>query len=170
MLRVGRSVEVTDWLTRDTLADPSPAAPTKMVGPMKIGIRWKHDIDLDLYATPRPDAETLFFEHVRSPEGYYFKDHRSSPGREYEFIEFETPVDVRQVEAMVNFYKGRCPGGPHGEVRIEFEGRIYSGTFAIEAETGNLGRSSASQENYWVRIPVQELLKISGASERVSRN
>ena len=74
-----------------------------------------------LYATPRRDAETLFFQHLRSPEGYYYKDHRSSPGREYEFIEFESPVDIREVEASVNFYKGDCPEGPRGEVRIEFK-------------------------------------------------
>ena len=51
---------------------------------MKIGIRWRGDIDLDLYAAANPEAETLFFQHTRSPEGYYFKDHRSSPDREYD--------------------------------------------------------------------------------------
>jgi hypothetical protein len=103
----------------------------------------------------------LFFEHVRSPEGYYYKDHRSSPGREYEFIEFETPVDVRNVEAFVNFYKGDCPGGARGEVRIEFDGRIYGAPFSLPAEGGNLGRSGESQNKFWTQIPIQELLKIS---------
>src|SRR5204863_301727 len=135
--------------------------PTTMVGPMKIGIRWKDNIDLDLYATPHAGAETLFFQHVRSPEGYYYKDHRSSPGKEYEFIEFESPVDIREVEAFVNFYKGSCPGGPRGEVRIEFDGRIYSAPFSIPAEEGNLGRAGRSQSAVWTRIPVQELLKIA---------
>jgi len=159
MLRVSRDVQITDWLTRSALSDESP--PTTLVGPMKIGIRWKHNIDLDLYATPRHGAETLYFEHVRSPEGYYYKDHRSSPGREYEFIEFELPVDAREVEAFINFYKGGCPGGPRGEVRIEFDGRIYAAPFSISAEEGNLGRSGESQEEFWTRIPVQEILKIS---------
>jgi hypothetical protein len=159
MLRVSRNVEVADWLTRNTVGAQAP--PTTLVGPMKIGIRWKHNIDLDLYATPRRGAETLYFEHVRSPEGYYYKDHRSSPGREYEFIEFEASVDAREVEAFVNFYKGYCPGGPHGEVRIEFDGRIYVAPFAISSEEGNLGRSSESQQEYWTRIPVQEILKLS---------
>jgi len=104
MLRVGRTVNNTDWLTRDTV-DPEQTAPTTMIGPMKIGIRWKDNLDLDLYATARPGAETLFFQHLRSPEGYYYKDHRSSPGKEYEFIEFESPVDVREVEAFINFTK-----------------------------------------------------------------
>lgn len=159
MLRVSRNVEIADWLTRSTLSDESP--PTTLVGPMKIGIRWKPNIDLDLYASPHHGAETLYFEHVRSPEGYYYKDHRSSPGREYEFIEFESPVDAREVEAFINFYKGRCPGGPLGEVRIEFDGRIYGAPFSISAEAGNLGRSGQSQQEFWTRIPVQEILKLS---------
>lgn len=132
-----------------------------MVGRMKIGIRWKNNIDLDLYAAPRPQAETLFFQHPRSPEGYYYKDHRSSPGREYEFIEFESPVDIREVEASVNFYKGSCPRGPRGEVRIEFDGRIYAAPFSIPAPEGNRGRAGESQQEYWARIPVQKILKLS---------
>jgi hypothetical protein len=164
MLRVSRNVEIADWLNRGTLSDESP--PTTLVGPMKIGIRWKHNIDLDLYATPRHGAETLYFEHVRSPEGYYYKDHRRSPGREFEFIEFESPVDAREVEAFVNFFKGRCPGGPRGEVRIEFDGRIYGAPFSISAEEGNLGRSGQSQQEYWTRIPVQEILKLSQPTAR----
>lgn len=159
MLRVNRTVDVTDWLMRDNVPT-AEKPPTSLVGPMKIGIRWKENIDLDLYAAARPGAETLFFQHTRAPEGYYYKDHRSSPGREYEFIEFEAPVDVREVEASVNFYKGHLLTGPHGEVRIEFDGRIYSAPFSIEASEGNRGRSGASQEEYWTRIPIQEILKL----------
>ena len=160
MWRVSRGVTMTDWLTRDTLPASGQTPPSTMIGPMKIGIRWKERIDLDLYATPRPGAETLFFEHVRSPEGYYNKDHRSSPGREYEFIEFESSVDVREVEAYINFYKGSCPGGARGEVRIEFDGRIYGLPFFIPADQGNLGRSGASQQEYWTPIPIQKALRI----------
>jgi len=163
MLRIGRSVEVADWLTRDASPGLVESPPKVMVGPMKIGIRWKYDIDLDLYATPHPGAETLFFQHPRSPEGYYYKDHRSSPGREYEFIEFESPVDIREVEAFVNFYKGYCPEGPKGEVRIEFDGRIYSAAFSITATEGNRGRSAPDQHEFWTRIPVQQILKIAPA-------
>lgn len=165
MLRVSRAVEITDWLTRDTIAT-AQVPPSRLVGPMKIGIRWKERIDLDLYATPRPDAETLYFEHIRSPEGYYYKDHRSSPGREYEFIEFESPVDVRKVEAFVNFYKGDCLGGPAGEVRIEFNGRIYSAPFSISAEQGNRGRSGPSQDDFWTPIPIGKLLKLDQSANR----
>jgi hypothetical protein len=165
MLRITRDVGHSDWLTRDRIESPS-GPPNVLTGPMKIGIRWAPNIDLDLYATPRPGAETLFFQHTRSPEGYYYKDHRSSPGREYEFIEFEKPVDARQVEAFVNFYKGHCPGGPHGEVRIEFDGRIYAAPFAISAEEGNRGQTGPSQDGFWTPIPVQQILKLALASSR----
>jgi len=166
MLRVSRKVELADWLTRESLPDSAPPPPTTLVGPLKIGIRWKDDIDLDLYATPRHGAETLFFQNTRSPEGYYNKDHRSSPGHEYEFIEFESPVDVRELEASVNFYEGSCPGGPRGEVRIELEGRLYGGAFSIRVGEGNFGRSGPSQRRFWTRIPIQELLRIPPLAER----
>jgi hypothetical protein len=165
MLRVNRSVEISDWLTRDTIS-AAQVPPSTLVGPMKIGIRWKERVDLDLYATPRQGAETLYFEHVRSPEGYYYKDHRSSPGREYEFIEFESPVNVREVEAFVNFYKGSWPGGARGEVRVEFDGRIYGAPFAIPAERGNLGRSGQSQQEFWTPIPIQQILKLGHHATR----
>jgi len=155
-------VELADWITRDALPETAPRPPTLMVGPVKIGIRWKPDIDLDLYATPRSGGETLFFQHPHSAEGSYYKDHRTSPGREYEFIEFNVPVDIRQVEAFVNFYKGSCPAGPRGEVRIEFDGRIYSAPFFIPAATGNRGRTGNDQQAFWFRIPVQEVLRIGG--------
>ena len=62
-------------------------APSALTGRMKIGIRWQDNLDLDLYATPRRGSETLFFQHPRTAQGYLYKDHRASPGREYEFIE-----------------------------------------------------------------------------------
>ncbi|HTL17456.1 MAG TPA: hypothetical protein VL793_09475 [Patescibacteria group bacterium] len=162
MLRIGREVELADWIQRESVSDSPQHAPSVMFGPMKLGIRWKDNIDLDLYATPRTGAETLFFQHPRSSDGFYYKDHRSSPGREYEFIEFAS-VDARQVEAYVNFYKGDCRNGPRGEVRIEFDGRIYSAPFSIEASEGNRGRSGPGQEQFWQKIPVQEILRISRA-------
>lgn len=164
MLRIGREVDLADWIQRDSILESPSRAPSVMFGPLKIGIRWKDNIDLDLYAAPRPGAETLFFQHPRSPDGYYYKDHRSSPGKEYEFIEFEKPVDIREVQAYVNFYKGSSPSGPHGEVRIEFDGRIYSAPFSIEASQGNRGRTGSAQDSFWNRIPVQAILKLTAAT------
>ncbi len=157
MLRVHREMSRTDWLT-GAAPESRPPPPTRLVGPVKIGIRWREDIDLDLYAAPRPEAETLFFQHSRSPEGYFYKDQRSAPGREFEYIEFESPVDLRQLQAEVNFYEGACPGGAHGEARVEFLNRIYQGNFTIPAATGNQGRTGPGQAGYWVRLPIPYLL------------
>lgn len=162
MLRAARSVKQVDWLTGEA-PDSNPPPPREFVGPLKIGIRWKQDIDLDLYATPSRTSETLFFQHPRSSEGTYFKDQRSSPGREYEYIEFDSPVDVRQLRAYINYYEGSTPAGPVGEVRLEFQDRIYKGTFRITASEGNQGRSGPAQADFWAKIPVLEILGIHEA-------
>lgn len=158
MLRITREPGVTDWITRDLSLAPRPSPPAIHAGPLKIGIRWQGDLDLDIYARPRHGGETLYFRHTRSPEGYYFKDHRSSPDREYEFIEFLTPVDVGEMEAFVNFYEGRMRGGIVGEVRIEFAGQIYASQFQLGAERGNQGRAGGGQEAYWVELDVPHIL------------
>ncbi len=160
MLRISRDISTGDWITRDIVSNAASTPPSTTVGPMKIGIRWKGNIDLDLYATPRHGAQTLFFENTRIPEGYYFKDHRSSPEREYEFIEFETPVDVWKVEASINFFAGRAPSPPNGEVRIEFAGRIYTGHFSLAARRGNEGRTGSEQGDYWAELDIPKILKL----------
>ena len=165
MLRITRDVGVADWITRDTVHNAAQRPPAVTVGPMKIGIRWQGDIDLDLYATPGRDAETLFFEHTRSPEGYYAKDHRSSPQHEYEFIEFEAPVNVEQVDARINFFKGDAPEGVGGEVRIEFDGRIYTGRFTLNADHGNEGRTGTRQVAYWTRLDIPGILRLRDAPQ-----
>lgn len=166
MVRVTRNPGVADWITRDLSGGGATVAPTHTTGPLKIGIRWAGGIDLDLYARPHPGAETLFFQHPRSPEGYYFKDHRSSPEREFEFIEFESPVNVWELDARVNFFEGEAPEGAQGEVRIEFDGRIYSGRFTLEGTHGNQGRNGPNQRRAWARIDVAELLKLRTATAR----
>lgn len=160
MVRVSRAVGTSDWITADSLSNIYTNPPSTTVGPMKIGIRWKGSIDLDLYARPQGEAETLFFQHNRSAAGYYYKDHRSSPDREYEFIEFVEPVDVQQVEASINFYQGKAAEGPSGEIRIEFDGRIYTDQFAIVSRRGNQGRGGSGQEEFWAPIDIPRILKL----------
>jgi hypothetical protein len=160
MIRLNREVGLADWITRDAPVGNPATPPSSTVGPMKIGIRWQGNIDLDLYARPQKDGETLYFQHNRSDAGYYYKDHRSSPDREFEFIEFQEPVDVWKVESSINFYKGSAPMGPTGEIRVEFEGRIYSGRFSIEGHHGNQGRGGDEQSTYWAPIDLPRLLKL----------
>ena len=168
MVRITRNAGVADWITRDLSGGGATAPPVRISGPLKIGIRWAGGIDLDLYARPRNGAETLFFQHPKSPEGYYFKDHRSSPEREFEFIEFETPVNVWELDARVNLFEGEAPEGAQGEVRIEFDGRIYSGRFTLEGTHGNQGRTGPNQRRAWARIDVPEILRLRTATARTT--
>lgn len=161
MLRITRDVGQTDWITQDTVTRVGRTPPESRVGPMKIGIRWQGNLDLDLYARPRSGSEQLFFDHVRSPEGYYFKDHRSAPVREFEFIEFESEVDVHAVEARINYYSGHSGTSPEGEVRIEFAGRVYSSRFSLSALEGNQGRTGGGQSRYWTTIDVPAVLGLT---------
>jgi len=78
-------------------------------------------------------------------------------------------VDINEVEAMVNFYAGAARGGAAGEVRIEFDDRIYSGTFRIPGTEGNKGRFNPSQAQFWARLNLQEILHVRSA-ERVAVN
>jgi hypothetical protein len=52
------------------------------------------------------------------------------------------------------------PGGPGGEIRIEFDGKIYSDRFQLAAERGNEGREGREQGRFWTRIDVPGVLKL----------
>ena len=68
-----------------------------------------------------------------------------------------------EVEVAVNFHGSRSVQAtpPAGEVRLEFEGRIYAGRFVMESTEGNQGREGRSQARWWCRIEVPELLKLA---------
>lgn len=160
MLRISREIDATDWIASDLSGKAPAPPPTRETGPMKIGIRWSGDIDLDLYARASPESPTLSFQNDRSEAGFFYKDHRLSPDREYEFIEFPQPIDCRAAEAWVNFFDGKARGPVSGEVRIEFEGRIYARPFALAAAQGNQGRAGAGQSAHWTRLAIPEILKL----------
>ena len=160
MLRISRDVGSTDWIVQEHPANAAEGPPERTTGPLKIGIRWKGDLDLDLYARAHAEATRLYFEQPRASEGYYYKDHRSSPDREYEFVEFLEPVDVRKVRAEINFYEGRTPVGPGGEIRVEFDGRIYAAPFALASTQGNQGREGRSQSESWFTIDLPGILHL----------
>jgi hypothetical protein len=165
MVRVSRDIGTTDWITRDKPSNLASGPPSRTVGPMKIGIRWKGDIDLDLYARASKHATMLYFEQTRAEEGYYYKDHRSSPDREYEFIEFEAPINVWEANARVNFFEGHTDSGPGGEVRIEFDGKIYTAPFHLESNHGNEGRNGRTQGAFWTEIDIPAILNLRKMTE-----
>lgn len=159
MIRITRDIGMADWITSDVPRNLGIRPPSIQRGPMKIGIRWTENIDLDLYAKPDRNRETLYFQNTESADGYYFKDHRSSPQNEYEYIEFEEPVDIWNMKASVNFYEGQAPSpGPSGEIRIEFDNHTYVGRFTITQTHGNHGGTEHS--DYWASIDVPKILKL----------
>jgi hypothetical protein len=174
---------INDQIASLTVFDSSPSSPAPVSRLNFAGAKWVDVITVagqaiaeiflsavlgmyltSVYARHRPVRlahDPTFAQLDLERQSLEHKDHRASPGREYEFIEFESPVDVREVEAWVNFYKGSSPDGPRGEVRLEYRGRIYGATFSIRAPSGNRGRSGPSQQDFWTRIPVQEILKLT---------
>jgi hypothetical protein len=161
MLRIKRDIGSSDWITTTLPDHRKITPPTQLQGPLKIGIRWNGDMDLDLYARAKEGGETLFFEHTESPDGYYYKDHRASPDREFEFIEFEKPVQLKHVRAWVNLFEGVLSRSPVFEVRLEFGNQIYSTQLSIESKSGNRGRTGSQQNHCWVEIDIPGVMGIS---------
>ena len=160
MLRIKRDIGSSDWITTSLPDHRKITPPTQLQGPLKIGIRWNTDMDLDLYARAQEGRQTLFFENTESPDGYYYKDHRASPDREFEFIEFEKPVQLNQVRAWVNLFEGELFRSPVFEVRLEFENQIYSTQLSIESKSGNRGRTGSEQNHCWVEIDIPGVMGV----------
>lgn len=159
MLRLTREAPSSDWISRDAVDRPAAGPPVRTRGPLRIGIRWGLPVDLDLYARAHPNAPRLYFEQPDAPGARYLRDHREASDREFEFVEFTEPVDLREVRAEVNLHDGEAPPtGVDGEVRIEFEDRIHTGRFHIAAARGNRGREGAEQAPYWTTLDIPTLM------------
>ena len=160
MIRIQRNIGSTDWITSDLTQSNRPQPPAMLEGPVKVGIRWSGRMDLDLYAKSHPNAETLFFEHTETPEGLYYKDHRQSTDREFEFIEYHRPIRLDRMKVWVNFFEGQMQASPEFEARIEFDRQIYSKILTIPSVTGNQGQTGPDHQDCWVEINLLELLGI----------
>lgn len=155
-----RRLPVDLWAELPT-SDPVPTF--QATGALTIGIRWKEasrGTDIDLYAGLRGEPEQLFFANQQTGFGRHLRDFRSG-GDQYETIEFSGEVDIRSIRAAVNFFRGRAPGGMHGEVRVVFSGRVYASTFEIPADSGNLGRTGSSQESFWSAIDLPSIVRLA---------
>lgn len=161
MIRIQRMIGSTDWITSNLTKNSSFQPPTMLEGPIKVGIRWHGAMDLDLYARSAPEADTLFFENTECPEGIYFKDHRQSPDREFEFIEYHKPIQLNRIKVWVNFFEGRLESPPEFEARIEFDRQIYSKILTIPSRTGNQGQTGPDHRDNWVEIDLVELMGLN---------
>ena len=125
-------------LTKTTI----PMASVRNARDVELGISWDCKYcDLDLYARPRPQAETLFFQHPESQDGRYLKDFRDSPrlSNSFETIIFHKAIDLSELVLAVNFYEGRVPDRVNGEFRISVNNKTFAHKFQIEAQRGNIG-------------------------------
>ncbi len=161
------------FLERDTSISTLPPAKTK--GTIKIGIRWKcNQCDIDLYARGSNGTSFLHYANVENGEGKYFKDFRSSPDsiNGLEHIDFTTPVNIYDLQVLVNHYKGKDINGPDGAVRIFFDGHTYEAPFHIRSATGNKGkdRLRAASSLHWQVIDVPAILRLPPFNQTVSSN
>jgi hypothetical protein len=152
------------FLGTDIPVNAASALNTK--GRLKVGVRWDCTCDLDLYVRHKSEERPLYFANKRSKLGSFFKDWRSSTkdALSYEFIEFNEPVDARDLEIRVNFHSGKVPGGPKGAVRIWLEGQdgVWEQDFQIRATSGNQGDVS-TRGGHWITIDPLAVLNRQGA-------
>lgn len=148
---------IADFMSDNVVLSNIP--PTKNIGKLKIGIRWPcKECDIDLYAKTSTAGEYLYFGKASTDEGTYFKDFQNSPDtiNGLEYIEFTKEVDVSNIDAKVNFYKGTTDKPVSGSVRAEFDGKVYEKPFTINSTQGNSGGNEPS--NNWININVKDLL------------
>lgn len=127
-----------------------------------IGIMWESrdsQLDLDLYVRPRPGAEELWYQKVRTPEGAYIRDWtQPNNTTDFEWVKLNPGARLGEVEAWVNLFKGRGPIS--GRVAVHFGNRTFTGSFNIPAMSGNGGIDARTRQTstYWTRLNLQQIL------------
>lgn len=124
-----------------------------------IGIMWSAVADVDLYVRPRPGAQELWFQKVRTPEGSYLHDWTSpNNATDFEWVKLNPGARLDQVDAWVNLFKGRGPIS--GRVAVHFQNRVYTGSFTITATFGNGGQNPEARQSdpHWLRLDLQKIL------------
>lgn len=145
------------------LPTPAISLPMTLVSSKAgIGIAWSaKGVDLDLYVRAFPRASELYYNRMRSKEGFLYNDERNAnAGRYYEFVEFKVPVDFSQTTAWVNYYGGSV-ANVTGQVVFFDHGQIKVGTFTLRATRGNRGGDSSSRERsaYWTEVRLTNLVE-----------
>ena len=134
-------------------------------GPAKIGIRWScPGADLDLYARANQTSPFLYYGNRNMPDGQFPHDYQVAPAGDaaFEFVEFTRPVDLGSMQAFINFFRGNCPSGPNGIVRLWFDNKIYEAPFVLTATRGNggEGRDGPAIGPHWAAIDIKKLANL----------
>ncbi len=140
MIRISTSQSTTSIYERTISERPLAQHKIRTAHNVTIGLSWDCETcDLDLYARPFIGAEVLYFNHSTSDQGVHWKDYKSSPkqSRAFETIEFKVPLDLRQLQIVVNFYKGSAPQGVKAKLRLSVDGQVFAKSFVLKATAGN---------------------------------
>ncbi len=151
----------TIWQELKSAPSPPPASTQ---GSLTIGIKWQCKCDLDLWVGLKGVSERASYGSPISPFAVYIRDHLSSDfGQdEYETVDFSQPVNLSDVTAEVNFFSGRSSVSPTmGQVRVEFNGQIYTSDFSLKATNGNLGFPSRS---HWTTLNLPAIVGLAAAN------
>jgi len=109
---------------------------------VELGITWDcPTCDIDLYARPTPQAETLFFGKNKTAQGMHLKDFTTAPDRQngFETIIFNDVIDLNALDVVINFYSGTAKQDVHGILRLAADGQVYAHRFILKAGSGNGG-------------------------------
>jgi hypothetical protein len=140
----------------------SRTPPSTTKGIAWVGIKWTAPVDLDIYSRSDSTKPWLFFANVQTADGRFNKDHRSATGdKQFEFIEYVTPIDLTRAEVFINFYAGQLTAPPEGLLRVWFDGRTYEAPFKIAATQGNRGAPPMTGPA-WVRIDLRRVVGLTG--------
>jgi len=152
------------WMDPRHPADTAFVRAEPPIGYVKVGIVWQcRTCDFDLHARPKSDTQLLYFGRARTPEGVFYKDLVTDPRIPYglEYIEFDNPVDLRQLEVLTNFYGGTASAGDaRFTFRLWFEpssntgkGKVVEREFEFKAQRGNRGVRPMNRDSlHWIRI------------------
>lgn len=142
MIRISKSQSTTSIYERNISERPLAQHKIRNAYHVTIGLSWDCEAcDLDLYARPFANAQVLYFNRSNSEQGVHWKDYQSSPRqrRVFETIEFKVPLDLRQLQIVVNFYKGFAPQGVKASLRLAVDGQVFAKSFTLSAKQGNIG-------------------------------
>ena len=122
-------------------------------GLTRLGLRWKANIDLDLYVRT-PSGQELFFDRRTCTDAFFYKDDSQAPAdsRGFEHVVFASPVDPTELQIWVNHYLGELKGAPSAELVFEFHGQWYSKALSLDSTSGNRGinRDSKRSAPHWM--------------------
>jgi hypothetical protein len=133
-------------------------APVSTRAALRIGIRWHCPLcDLDLWSRAASSNPFISFQNKQTGEGWLNQDFLVSPGdNAYEIITYNAPVELRNVEAFVNFYAGQDPNGPDFDVRVWLNDCAFESHFHLPATKGN-GAAGRFSGPAWVRLDLKEI-------------